>query len=73
MKIILSQPELNRLAAQAGSVVPNKSTLPILSTILINVDEDGVNFSATDLDISIKLKAAAEIQEIGRASCRERV
>ena len=65
MKIILSQPELNRLAAQAGSVVPNKSTLPILSTILINVDEDGVNFSATDLDISIKLKAAAEIQDTG--------
>ncbi len=65
MKITLSQPELSRLAGLAGNVVPSKSTLPILSTLLLKADKDGVSLSATDLDLSILLHTEAEVEEPG--------
>ncbi len=65
MKITLSQPELSRLAGLAGNVVPSKSTLPILSTLLITADKEGVGVSATDLDLSINLRVEAEVQSTG--------
>ncbi|MCP4550092.1 MAG: DNA polymerase III subunit beta [bacterium] len=65
MKITISQPELSRLASMAGNVVPNKSTLPILSTILLNASGEGLSLSATDLDLSIVIKADAEIESHG--------
>lgn len=65
MKITLSQPELSRLAGLAGNVVPSKSTLPILSTLLITADKEGVSISATDLDLSIHLRAEAEVGATG--------
>ena len=65
MKFSLSQPELSRLAALAGNVVPGKSTLPILSTLLIRAEKDGITIAATDLDISIQLKAEAVVEKPG--------
>ena len=65
MKITLSQPELNRLASLAGNVVPSKSTLPILSTLLLEVEQEGVSVSATDLDLSIHLVTEAEVVKKG--------
>lgn len=65
MKFSLSQPELSRLAALAGNVVPGKSTLPILSTLLIRAEKDGISIAATDLDISILLKAEALVEKPG--------
>ncbi len=65
MKFSLSQPELSRLAALAGNVVPGKSTLPILSTLLIRAEKDGITIAATDLDISIQLKAEAAVDKPG--------
>ncbi|MBN2170847.1 MAG: DNA polymerase III subunit beta [Candidatus Krumholzibacteriota bacterium] len=65
MKITLSQPELSRAAGLAGNVVPSKSTLPILSTLLIRADKEGVAFSATDLDVSIHLRVEAAVEKTG--------
>jgi DNA polymerase-3 subunit beta len=59
---------LNRLAGLAGNVVPNKSTLPILSTLLLSADAEGINFSATDLDISIRLSGEAQVDSPGTAA-----
>jgi DNA polymerase-3 subunit beta len=65
VKITLSQPELSQLASLAGNVVPSKSTLPILSTLLLSADKEGLSFSATDLDTSIHLIAEAEVGKPG--------
>ena len=65
MKVSLSQPELSQLASLAGNVVPSKSTLPILSTILLEAKSDGIHVSATDLDLSINVRADAEIGSEG--------
>ena len=65
VKFTLSQPELSRLAGLAGNVVPSKSTLPILSTLLIRAEKDGVSIAATDLDLSILLKVDADVATPG--------
>ena len=65
MKITLSQPELSRLASMAGNVVPSKSTLPILSTLLIKADPSAITFSATDLDLSIIVSSEVEVEKEG--------
>lgn len=65
MKVSLSQPELNHIASLAGNVVPTKSTLPILSSMLLRAEDDKVTLSATDLDLSITLEVEAEVGEKG--------
>jgi len=65
VKFSLSQPELSRLAGLAGNVVPGKSTLPILSTLLVRADKEGVLVAATDLDISIQLRTEAAVEKAG--------
>jgi len=65
VKITLSQPELSHLASLGGNVVPSKSTLPILSTLLLDAKADGVTVSATDLDLSIHIRSGGEVQKPG--------
>ena len=72
MKITISQPELSRLASLAGNVVPSKSTLPILSTLLLKGEAEGIGVSATDLDISIDLTAEAEVEGKGMVAISAR-
>ncbi|MFH1094085.1 MAG: DNA polymerase III subunit beta [Candidatus Omnitrophota bacterium] len=45
--------------------VATKTTLPILSNVLIEAHKDMIIFNATDLDIGIIYKAKAEVQEEG--------
>ncbi|MCM8812950.1 MAG: DNA polymerase III subunit beta [Candidatus Omnitrophica bacterium] len=45
--------------------VATKSTLPILSNVLIEAHKDSLLFNATDLDIGIVYKMKADIQEEG--------
>ena len=68
MKISLSQPDLNRISALAGNVVPGKSTLPILSSMLLEAGEGGISLSSTDLDLSITLEIEAEVSSSGKAA-----
>lgn len=68
MKISLSQPELNRISALAGNVVPGKSTLPILSSMLLEAGDGRISLSATDLDLSITLEIEADVAAAGKAA-----
>ena len=47
------------------NVVPSKSTLPILSNLLLETEDGRLTIGATDLDISIVTKIPAEISEGG--------
>ena len=65
MKIIVPLSELSKKMNAISSVVPGKTTMPILSTVLVNADKDGIHFSATDLDISVTSKINGEMAEEG--------
>lgn len=55
------EPFLSSLA----KALPNHSPVPILLNILIEATHTGVYFSATDLELGIKVKVAGKIEEEG--------
>ncbi len=65
MKFSISKGALQELLQVVVSAVPAKSTLPILSNILVEADKEGLTFIATDLDISIRTRGEAEVDEPG--------
>jgi DNA polymerase-3 subunit beta len=49
-----------------SSVVPSKTTMPILSTVLMSAEKGDFNISATDLDISVTSKVNGVVMEEGK-------
>lgn len=65
MKFTITRENLQEgLAAVAGSV-PTRTTLPVLSNILLEADDTGVRLSGTDLDTAVSVLVAADIEEPG--------
>jgi len=65
MKFTITRENLQQgLAAVAGSV-PTRTTLPVLSNLLLETEDDAVRLSATDLDTSVSVRVAAEVEEPG--------
>jgi DNA polymerase-3 subunit beta len=55
---------LQGLGAVAGSI-PSRTTLPVLSNILIEAEDGGVRMSGTDLDTAVSVRVAADVGEPG--------
>ncbi|MDD3642990.1 MAG: DNA polymerase III subunit beta [Candidatus Krumholzibacteria bacterium] len=72
MKIQVPLPELTRKMNAISSVVPAKTTMPILSMVLINADASGVTFSATDLDISVTSRVGGKVEGEGSVAAPAR-
>ena len=69
MKFEIPQEELQKALDLVSGVVPTKTTLPILKSILVEAGADGLRFSVTNLDISmVTVTDAAEIGAEGRAA-----
>lgn len=65
MRFTITREKLQEgLAAVAGSI-PTRTTLPVLSNLLIETDGDGVRFSGTDLDTAVSVRVPAEVEEPG--------
>ena len=66
MKIQVPLGELSKKMNAISSVVPGKTTMPILSMVLVSAEDEAITFSATDLDISVTSKVKGTVQEKGR-------
>jgi DNA polymerase-3 subunit beta len=56
-----------------ASVVPSKSTLPILETVLVEVSPGGeMTLTTTDLDISVRTRRTVDVEEGGRVAISAR-
>ncbi len=66
MRIEVPLRELNKKISAISSVVPAKTTMPILSTVLISAEDGEVRFSATDLDISVTSGVEGTVGDSGR-------
>ena len=65
MKFTITREKLQEgLAAVAGSI-PTRTTLPVLSNLLIETEEDGVRLSGTDLDTAVAVRVPADVEEPG--------
>jgi DNA polymerase-3 subunit beta len=65
MKFTITREKLQEGLLAVVSAVPTKTTLPVLSNILIEARKDGIRFSGTDLDISVATTVPAEVDEEG--------
>ena len=65
MKFTITRDNLQQGLAAVGASIPTRTTLPVLSNILIEAGDEGVQMSGTDLDIAVTLRVPAEIEEPG--------
>lgn len=61
MKITCKQQDLSRGLSAVSHAVSNRSTLPILSNILLATDQGRLKLSATNLEIGINCWVDAQI------------
>ena len=65
MKLTIERAALLRSLNHIQSVVERRNTIPILANVLVEASDDGVNLSATDMDISIVESAASSAAVAG--------
>ena len=65
MEITVSRQDLVKELTATQSVVERKTTIPILSNFLIEVENDRLNISATDLDQAIRTSTEVKVKKPG--------
>jgi len=65
MKFTITRENLQKGLAAVAASIPTRTTLPVLSNILLEVQDDSVSMSGTDLDIAVTVRVPADVQEGG--------
>jgi DNA polymerase-3 subunit beta len=62
MKCSIAQTELLQALSLISSAVPSRTTLPVLANILVEATDEGLQMTATDLDLSVTTRAMADVK-----------
>ena len=74
MKLQCTQEALAEALATVGRVVPGKSTLPVLTNVLLEADPgDGLRLVATNLDLTVSRRVRATVSVAGRTTVPARL
>jgi DNA polymerase III subunit beta len=65
LKFSVAQTELLQALQLVSNAVPSRTTLPVLSNILVEAADGSLQLTATDLDLSITTKAMADVKADG--------
>ncbi len=65
MRLTVEKEKLLKMLARVQGIADKKSSMAILSTVLLETTENGIELSATDLEIGFKGYIEAEIKEQG--------
>ncbi len=65
MKLSITREKLQRGLGAVSATIPARTTLPVLSNILLRADGDSVQLCGTDLDISVRVAIDAEVEAEG--------
>jgi DNA polymerase-3 subunit beta len=65
MKLTITREQLQEGLVAVAASVPSKTTLPILSNILLEATKEGIRLSGTDLDISVSTTVSASVDQDG--------
>lgn len=65
MKFTIAKEDLLEGLQQVQQVVSSRTTLPILSNVLIEAEEGGLRFTTTDLDVGVTCFAGAQVSATG--------
>ena len=73
MKFIVTKPIIYKTLSHLQSIVNKKNTLPILSNILIEAEQNSLTLSSTDMDISIKETINCNVIESGSTTLNAQI
>ena len=65
MNFTITRKNLHDGLAAVSASIPTKTTLPVLSNILIETTEGGIWMSGTDLDVAVRVRVPADVSEAG--------
>ena len=65
MKLSVERNDLFKAMGRAQSIVERRTTIPILSNVLIEAKDSAISLRATDLDIELTDKVAAVVEKEG--------
>src|SRR6202035_734917 len=65
MEFTVSKSDLVRELNLSQGVVEKKTTIPILSNVLVEAEGDRINLTATDLELGIRCSCAARVKKQG--------
>jgi DNA polymerase-3 subunit beta len=65
MRFLITRQNLHQALTAASASIPSKTTLPVLSNLLVETTDTGLRISGTDLDVSIRISVPADIREGG--------
>ena len=65
MKLVILQSNFAKALAQVSRIVGNRTTLPVLSNVLISAAKGKIKFSATDLEVGITTSTIGKIETEG--------
>lgn len=65
MILTITRQNLHTGLAAVSASIPAKTTLPVLSNVLLEADGNGVRISGTDLDVSIRISVLAQVAQGG--------
>ena len=65
MKFTITREQFQEGLQAVAAAVPTKTTLPVLSNILVEATHDGVRLSGTDLDIAVSTTVPASVDQEG--------
>ena len=72
MKIRIARDELLTGLQRVQGIVEKRNTMPILSNILLETKQDGIELVATDLEIGVRGHYKADVQQAGSVSLSAR-
>ncbi|MDA1190937.1 MAG: DNA polymerase III subunit beta [Candidatus Poribacteria bacterium] len=65
MKLIIARDNLHRAMQNLQNIAATKNALPILGNVLLNASDDGIELSATDLEVGLRLSVEGTVEETG--------
>jgi DNA polymerase III subunit beta len=68
MKFTITRDQLQEGLTAVAAAIPAKTTLPVLSNVLVEATKNGVRLSGTDLDIAVSTMVAADVDVEGAAT-----
>jgi DNA polymerase III subunit beta len=68
MKLTIERAALLKTLSHVQSVVERRTTIPILSNVLLRASAGGLALSATDMDLEIVERAPSQIEQDGRTT-----
>jgi len=68
MKLTIDRSSLLRPLGQVQSVIERRNTIPILSNVVIAVEESGLSMTGTDLDMDVETKIEAKASQPGKTT-----